>query len=146
MEQKLDTILHQLEILINEVKQLKQHQNIIVNTSPEEVNEIKIDVKSDVKECQSNLKSKRGKGKHTVGYFSKKRGITWDMCEFLKEKRGTKKSLAEITSFLMNYIKQHNLLKDETVIMDGMLQKIFNEIDEPITIYNIQKGVQRHFK
>ena len=83
--------------------------------------------------------------------FAKPALISPALCHFLGCPLGTEMARTEVTKFLTNYIKEHNL-QDQTnrrhIIPDNKLQALLNvnETEEDkLTYFNLQKYMKVHF-
>jgi upstream activation factor subunit UAF30 len=110
-------------------------------------------VHKHVKESSKKQKKKRNMDPNRVkrepSGFAKPALISTQLCSFLGKPEGTEMARTEVTKYLTQYIKKHNL-QDEAnrrkILPDQPLQKLLNvgKGDE-VTYFNLQKYMKVHF-
>ena len=110
-------------------------------------------VHKHVKESSKKQKKKRNMDPNRVkrepSGFAKPALISTQLCSFLGKPEGTEMARTEVTKYLTQYIKKHNL-QDEAnrrkILPDQPLQQLLNvgKGDE-VTYFNLQKYMKVHF-
>ena len=126
-ENMVDSIIK----LIDDVNGLKDKTNMIL-----------IQLKALQKKIKKEDISKKKNIKKPSG-FAKKGKISDSLCDFMNVEHGTEKSRPDVTKYLMNYIKEHDLQdksnKQNILIDDKLKNLLIINPDETITYFNIQK-------
>lgn len=132
-ENMVDSIIK----LIDDVNGLKDKTNMIL-----------IQLKALQKKIKKEDISKKKNIKKPSG-FAKKGKISDSLCDFMNVEHGTEKSRPDVTKYLMNYIKEHDLQdksnKQNILIDDKLKNLLIINPDETITYFNIQKKMNIHF-
>ena len=113
------------------------------------------DVRKLQNTCQREMKIALKKprttstAKRVPSGFAKPTTISKELCSFLGKPSGTEMARTEVTKYLTQYIKEHQLQneKDKRHIMpDRKLQKLLHctKKDE-VTYFNLQKWMKPHF-
>ena len=95
-------------------------------------------------------KQKTNRKNNTNSGFLKPVKISSEMAKFTGWKPDELKSRVDVTKFLCNYIREHNLQNPEDrrqIVADKKLSKLleYNEGDKPLTYYRIQTYMKKHF-
>ena len=102
-----------------------------------------------VKENTKNMKKKNMKVKRSPSGFAKPTSISKELCDFLQKPIGTEMARTEVTKYLTQYIKEHNLQFEEDkrkIKPDAKLKKLLNlKKDDQVTYFNLQKYMKPHF-
>ena len=81
--------------------------------------------------------------------FAKATEISTELCSFLGKPQGTEMARTEVTKYLTQYIKQHELQDKDNrrkILPDVPLQKLLNvKKDDEVTYFNLQKYMKVHF-
>ena len=97
------------------------------------------------------VKSKRGRKKGQATGLSKPFPVSNLLCEFIGKPVGTEMARAEVTKYLHQYIKEHNLQDQSNrqyFIPDSALQNLFNlspNEDSRMHLFSVQKHMNEHF-
>lgn len=111
--------------------------------------------KSAVRELSNLYKKTRNDNKkrktRKPSGFAKPSPISDELCEFLGKPKGTEMARTAVTSFITEYIREHNLQNPKNkkeIIRDAKLKKIIvlGPDDGPLTYFNIQKYMKPHYK
>ena len=136
-----------------------------INTRLSELRTLESSLVKDVRVLQKNAmkylkevqkKSRRKKKstdengvKRAPSGFAKPALISNELCTFLGKPQGTEMARTEVTKFLTNYIKQHELQDPENrrrIKPDKKLQKLLNtKASDEVTYFNLQKYMKVHF-
>ena len=102
-----------------------------------------------VKREQKKVTKQKKQRKKPSSGFAMPTKISDELCEFMGREKGTEMARTEVTKYLTQYIKKHNL-QDEAnrrkILPDQPLQKLLNvgKGDE-VTYFNLQKYMKVHF-
>ena len=106
-----------------------------------------------MKKMQKETEKKMNKNKKNVkrepSGFAKPTPISKELCDFLQKPIGTEMARTEVTKYLTQYIKEHNLQFEEDkrkIKPDAKLKKLLNlKKDDQVTYFNLQKYMKPHF-
>ena len=135
--------------ITDQLAQLKTIQNsIVVNLKRLQRNMAKYS-----KELNKKGRKKRvedpNKPKRAPSGFAKPSLISNELCSFLGKPNGTQMARTEVTKYLTQYIKQHNLQDQANrrkIVPDSSLQQLLNvPSDAEVTYFNLQKYMKVHF-
>lgn len=114
-----------------------------------------LSLKTFIKEYEKQRKvidkvqKKREKAKKSPSGFAKPCKISDTLCDFIGVEHGTEKSRTEITRFINNYVKEHNLNNPSNrreFFPDAKLNSILNVKDnEKVTYFVLQRLISHHF-
>tara|TARA_Y100001970_G_scaffold211536_1_gene258259 strand:- start:1107 stop:1595 length:489 start_codon:yes stop_codon:yes gene_type:complete len=106
-------------------------------------------VNRKMKVMQREAKKNRNKGNRKPSGFAVPTKISDDLCLFMGKPKGTKVARTEVTQYIIEYIRQHNLQKDgnRKYIKPNMALKslLAVEANEEVTYFNLQRYMNRHF-
>lgn len=117
------------------------------------INKVKQLQKDWAKE-QKNNKNKKKKGgdpakKRDPSGFAKPTKISKELCDFLGCPEGKEMARTEVTKYLTEYIRNHNLQweKDKRkIVPDKKLSKLLScTKEDEVTYFNLQKWMKPHF-
>ena len=99
-----------------------------------------------------NKKKKRVVGEkknRTPSGFAKPTKMSQELCKFLNKPDGTEMARTEVTKFITNYVKEHDLQNPDNrreIKCDTKLKTLLNVDDTvPVTYFNLQKYMKVHF-
>jgi len=102
-----------------------------------------------VKKIVDKMQMKREKSRKSPSGFAKPNKISDELCDFIGVPHGTEKSRTDITRYINNYVKEHNLNKPTNrriILPDEKLKKILNvKDDEEVTFFILQRLISHHF-
>jgi len=117
--------------------------------------EIQVAVKQVVKDYDKlrkvvdKIQKKRENARKSPSGFAKPNKISDELCDFIGVPHGTEKSRTEITRYINNYVKEHNLNKPTNrriILPDDKLKAILNVKDgEEVTFFILQRLISHHF-
>lgn len=127
---------------------LTEQKNLITNA----INNVKQLQKTYAKEQKNNKKKKKTKDpskKREPSGFAKPTKISKELCDFLSKPNGTEMARTEVTKYLTEYIKTHNLQWEQDkrkIVPDKKLSKLLDcKKDDDVTYFNLQKWMKPHF-
>ena len=75
--------------------------------------------------------------------------VSTSLCSFMSVPEGSQMARAEVTKYLHNYIKEHDLYDSSNrqyIIPDNSLKELFSMNDDsPVHIFSVQKIMNTHF-
>lgn len=135
----------------NFVKVLVEKLSALTNLNKE----IQVAVKQVVKDYDKlkkvvdKIQKKRENARKSPSGFAKPNKISDELCDFIGVPHGTEKSRTEITRYINNYVKEHNLNKPTNrriILPDDKLKAILNvKDDEEVTFFILQRLISHHF-
>ena len=135
----------QFTSIISELQQWRSNITNMIAT----VRTLQRSVEKEVRNSNKRSKKHANKPKREPSGFAKPTEISHDLCDFLSKPYGTEMARTEVTKYLTQYIKQHNLQEpaDKRKIKpDPKLSKLLGcgKTDE-VTYFNLQKWMKPHF-
>lgn len=100
----------------------------------------------------SKQRQRSNRQKNTTSGFMKQVPISKEMAKFASWEPSQLRSRVEVTKFICDYVKQHNLQNPQDrrqILPDDKLSKLLNydskKADKPLTYYYLQRVIQPHF-
>ena len=100
----------------------------------------------------SKQRHRSNRQKNTTSGFMKQVPISKEMAKFANWEPSQLRSRVEVTKFICDYVKQHNLQNPQDrrqIVPDDKLSKLLNydakKSDKPLTYYYLQRVIQPHF-
>jgi len=100
----------------------------------------------------SKQRQRSNRQKNTTSGFMKQVPISKEMAKFANWEPSQLRSRVEVTKFICDYVKQHNLQNPQDrrqILPDDKLSKLLNfdakKSDKPLTYYYLQRVIQPHF-
>ena len=100
----------------------------------------------------SKQRQRSNRQKNTTSGFMKQVPISKEMAKFANWEPSQLRSRVEVTKFICDYVKQHNLQNPQDrrqIVPDDKLSKLLNydakKSDKPLTYYYLQRVIQPHF-
>ena len=113
------------------------------------VKELEKLMKKVQKESTKRMHKNKKNVKREPSGFAKPTPISKELCDFLQKPIGTEMARTEVTKYLTQYIKEHNLQFEEDkrkIKPDAKLKKLLNlKKDDQVTYFNLQKYMKPHF-
>ncbi len=131
--------------IINELQQWRCN----ITTMIANVRNLQRSVEKELKNTNKRSRRYAQKSKREPSGFAKPTVISHDLCDFLSKPYGTEMARTEVTKYLTQYIKQHELQEPQDkrrINPDSKLSKLLgcNNSDE-VTYFNLQKWMKPHF-
>ena len=143
--ESFDTVVSQLDSLLTTTKALKADVKRLQKRSKKEL----ADAQKRSKGRRSKQAGGEPKAKRAPSGFAKPSEISKSLCDFLGKPIGTEMARTEVTKYITQYIKTHNLQNPENkrhIIPDAKLGNLLNVQDnEVVTYFNLQKFMKHHF-
>jgi len=106
-------------------------------------------MKDSSKRNRRNKNADPNRPKRQPSGFAKPALISNALCNFLGKPEGTEMARTEVTKYLTQYIKNHELQDQENrrkIVPDAALKKLLNVKDsDEVTYFNLQKYMKVHF-
>ena len=135
----------------NVVKVLTDKISSLTTLNKEIVIALKQVVKSydKLQKVVDKIQKKRENARKSPSGFAKPNKISEELCDFIGVPHGTEKSRTDITRYINNYVKEHNLNKPTNrriILPDDKLRAILNvKNDEEVTFFILQRLISHHF-
>jgi chromatin remodeling complex protein RSC6 len=135
----------------NVVKVLTDKISSLTTLNKEIVIALKQVVKSydKLQKVVDKIQKKRENARKSPSGFAKPNKISDELCDFIAVPHGTEKSRTDITRYINNYVKEHNLNKPTNrriILPDDKLRAILNvKNDEEVTFFILQRLISHHF-
>jgi upstream activation factor subunit UAF30 len=138
----MENIKNDLEIVMSETDEFKNLLKIL------KLKIVALHKQSSKKinSLEKKLQKKNKKRKNPSG-FAKPSKISSELCSFMNKPPGTKVARTEVTRYLINYIKEHNLQDDanrRSICPDEKLSTLL-DVKKNITFFSIQSFMNKHF-
>ena len=103
-------------------------------------------VKKRMKALEKQANKNKNKGNRKASGFAIPTTISKDLCKFMDKPEGTKMARTEVTKYIIQYIKDHNLPQGKVIKPDKQLKALLKvDNKEEVTYFNIQKYMNKHF-
>jgi hypothetical protein len=83
--------------------------------------------------------------KRAPSIFERPVQVTDELCTFLAQPSGTLMSRSQVTKGVNNYVKEKNLKNKHDIKPDAALKKLLSIDQEPLTYFNLQRYLNRHY-
>ena len=106
-------------------------------------------VNKEVRVLNKSVNRNKSKGNRKPSGFAKSSKISESLCVFMNKPVGSEVARTEVTKYIINYIKEHNLQRPENkkfINPDNSLKSLLEvpEGDE-LSYFNLQKYMNKHF-
>jgi chromatin remodeling complex protein RSC6 len=134
----------------NELKEIIADTLLAAKTAAREVKDAKRKrrVKKDVSEMTPEEKA-AWELRRSKNAFLKPRGLSTELCSFMKLPAGSQRSQTEVTKFVSNYVKENSCFDPSNkrrIIPDGVLSRLLKVKDtDTVTYLNLQSFLKVHF-
>lgn len=107
-------------------------------------------VKKNMKLLHREAKKNRNKGNRKPSGFAVPTKISNELCDFMGRPRGSEIARTEVTQYIINYIREHELqypanrkiIKPNKELRNLLASKVKDEV----TYFNLQRYMNRHFQ
>ena len=127
----LSSFKSQLTMLSNQVKLLEKN------------------VRKEMKKLQKEAQKNKNKGNRKASGFAVPTKISRDLCKFMNQPDGTEMARTEVTKYIIQYIKDHNLpdsSNKKVIKPDKRLKSLLKlQKNDEVTYFNLQKYMNKHF-
>lgn len=142
---KVSELLGSFTDIINSITKMKTEFNKIQNN----VKNLEKNTKKYIKTLEKELIKRRPKNKKKPSGFAQPVNISQELCEFLDKPKGTQLARTEVTQYIINYIKCHNLQNQynkKIIEPDNKLLSLLDITKEnELTYFNLQSYMNKHF-
>ena len=136
--------------IANELKEIIADTLLAAKTAAREVKDAKRKrrVKKDVADMTPEEKA-AWELRRSKNAFLKPRGLSTELCSFMKLPAGSQRSQTEVTKFVSNYVKENSCFDPSNkrrIIPDGVLSRLLKVKDtDTVTYLNLQSFLKVHF-
>ena len=106
-------------------------------------------VNKEVKTLNKAASRNKNKGNRKPSGFAKSSKISDGLCSFMNKPPGSEVARTEVTKYIINYIKEHNLQRPENkkfINPDDSLKTLLEvQEGEDLSYFNLQKYMNKHF-
>ena len=106
-------------------------------------------VRREMKSLHKEAAKNRNKGNRKPSGFAKPAKVSDELCAFMGKNTGTEIARTEVTQYLIQYIKDHNLQFEENkkrILPDDTLKSLLGVADgDEVTYFNLQRLMNKHF-
>tara|TARA_B100000925_G_scaffold285214_1_gene261243 strand:+ start:928 stop:1398 length:471 start_codon:yes stop_codon:yes gene_type:complete len=137
-----DDIKSEFMTLLNTLSAFKSQITMISS----QVKSLEKKVKKRMKVLEKQANKNKNKGNRKASGFAIPTTISKDLCKFMDKPEGTKMARTEVTKYIIQYIKDHNLPQGKVIKPDKQLKALLKvDNKEEVTYFNIQKYMNKHF-
>jgi chromatin remodeling complex protein RSC6 len=136
--------------LANDLKEIIADTLLAAKASAKQVKEAgkKRRVKKDVADMTPEEKA-AWELRRSKNAFLKPRGLSTELCSFMKLPAGSQRSQTEVTKFVSTYVKENSCFDPSNkrrIIPDGVLSRLLKVTDkDTVTYLNLQSFLKVHF-
>lgn len=139
------------EQLFKEILTDLNAQKVQINAMINNVKKLQKEFNKELKSTKKKKTNKDPSKKREPSGFAKPTKISKELCDFLGKQYGTEMARTEVTKYLTQYIKEHQLQfasDKRKIIPDAPLKKLlFNgQKEDEVTYFNLQKWMKPHFQ
>lgn len=120
-----------------------------ITTLQNQVKVLEKNVKKQMKTYEKEAKKHKNKGNRKASGFAVGGPVSKELCNFMGKPTDSKLARTEVTQYLIQYIKDHNLQWAENrkiIKPDSKLKKLLKPAkNEDVTYFNLQKLMNKHF-
>jgi upstream activation factor subunit UAF30 len=138
----------QFEEVLNTLSSFKSQITMLAN----QVRALQKTVNKEMKVLDREAKKNRMKGNKKPSGFAVPSNISAELCYFMNKPEGSQAARTEVTRFIIQYIRDNNLQNPQNkreIKPDQALKSLLgnNKLTkkEPITYFNIQRHMNKHF-
>ena len=134
--------------LINRFNQLRSMTSALMSDARRLSKRVGRELKDAERQNRRRRKNKSTTKRAPSG-FAKPSAISEELCDFLNCEHGTQMARTEVTKFLTQYIKQHDLQDPSNrrrILCDTALSELLSVgPEDEVTYFNLQKYMKPHF-
>jgi upstream activation factor subunit UAF30 len=138
-------IQSQFQDLLLNLSSFKSHLTMLSN----QVKSLEKNVRKEMKKLQKEALKNKNKGNRKASGFAVPTKISKDLCKFMNQPDGTEMARTEVTKYIIQYIKDHNLPDKENkkvIKPDKRLKSLLKlQKNDEVTYFNLQKYMNKHF-
>ena len=138
------SITEQFSSLLNTLSSFKSQISMLSS----QVKALEKNVKKQMKQYQREIKKQSKQIKKKPSGFAVPTKVSEKLSKFMGLTEGQQVARTEVTKYIINYIKTNNLQNpnnNQCIIPDTKLNTLFDNNNEEITYFNIQKHMNKHF-
>lgn len=138
-------IQSQFQDLLSNLSSFKSQLTMLSN----QVKSLEKNVRKEMKKLQKEALKNKNKGNRKASGFAVPTKISKDLCKFMNQPDGTEMARTEVTKYIIQYIKDHNLPDKENkkvIKPDKRLKSLLKlQKNDEVTYFNLQKYMNKHF-
>ena len=142
---KSDVISDQFNGVLNTLSTFRQS----ITALQTQIRGLEKTVRKEMKGLHKEAQKNRNKGNRKPSGFAKPTKVSDELCSFMGEPTGTEIARTEVTQYLIQYIKDHNLQYTDNkkiILPDDTLKNLLGVSEnEEVTYFNLQKLMNKHF-
>jgi chromatin remodeling complex protein RSC6 len=135
--------------LATELKEIAKDLLAAVKVAQREIKDSKKRKRSKRPEEMTPEEKKAWEARRANNAFLKPRGLSGELCAFMRIAAGSQRSQTEVTKFVSTYVKEHNCFdpaNKRRILPDGALAKLLKVTDkDTVTYLNLQSYLKAHF-
>ena len=152
-DQRLTAVAERLRgiqsTLATELKEIAKDLLAAVKVAQREIKDSKKRKRSKRPEDMTPEELKAWEARRANNAFLKPRGLSGELCAFMRLPAGSQRSQTEVTKFVSTYVKEHNCFdpaNKRRILADGALSKLLKVTDkDTVTYLNLQSYLKAHF-
>jgi chromatin remodeling complex protein RSC6 len=152
-DQRLTAVAERLRgiqsTLATELKEIAKDLLAAVKVAQREIKDSKKRKRSKRPEEMTPEEKKAWEARRANNAFLKPRGLSSELCSFMRIPAGSQRSQTEVTKFVSTYVKEHNCFdpaNKRRILPDGALSKLLKVTDkDTVTYLNLQSFLKAHF-
>jgi len=151
VEDRFKSVLSTLDTLTSQIKVLKQDLTKLHKKANQELKDAtkKADKRRGKKQPKLDENGNVIEAPKPVSGIVKPTDVSEEICQFMNQPKGTKLARTQVTKFLTDYIKEHNLQNPENkreIKPDDKLKNLLKITEgEVLTYFNLQTKLKHHF-
>jgi chromatin remodeling complex protein RSC6 len=137
-------IQEEFAMTLSQLNGLKSLCSSVIN----QIKGLEKNVKKQMKQYQREIKKQSKQIKKKPSGFAVPTKVSEKLSKFMGLTEGQQVARTEVTKYIINYIKTNNLQNpnnNQCIIPDTKLNTLFDNNNEEITYFNIQKHMNKHF-
>ena len=138
MEEHFDNLYLSLASFKQSISTMSQHLKLLER-----------DMKKELRNLRKVSNKSKAKGNRKPSGFAKPSDVSVELCTFMGREKGTQIARTEVTQYLINYIKEHQLQFAENkkvILPDTKLKSLLGVDDKTqVTYFNLQGLMNKHF-
>lgn len=152
-DQRLQAVAERLRgiqsTLATELKEIAKDLLSAVKVAQREIKDSKKRKRSKRPEEMTPEEKKAWEARRANNAFLKPRGLSAELCAFMRIAAGSQRSQTEVTKYVSTYVKEHNCFdpaNKRRILPDAALSKLLKVTDkDTVTYLNLQSYLKAHF-
>lgn len=106
-------------------------------------------INKKMKQLEKENNKNKNKGNRKPSGFANPTKISKELCDFMGLENGSSMARTDVTKYIINYIKKHNLQdndKPKQIKPNPRLKSLLDfKNEDPLTFFNLQRYMNKHF-